>query len=70
VSTGYAITEREFVSIFDDRRTAQRLRRLLIDWQLDLDLSDPLSVRAVHESIQRDPDRHKAVYQIAMDLWR
>jgi hypothetical protein len=68
--TGYEIDEREFVSLFGDRRTAARLRRALRDWQLELDLSDPESVRATHAAVQREPARQRAVYQIAMDLWR
>jgi hypothetical protein len=70
MATGYEIDEREFVSLFGDRRTAERLRRVLRTWQLELDLSDPASVRAVHAAVQREPERQRAVYQIAMDLWR
>ena len=70
MATGYEIDEREFASLFDDPRTAQRLRRALRDWRLELDLSDPASVHSVHAAIQGAPERQRAVYQIAMDLWR
>jgi hypothetical protein len=69
-TSGYEISEREFETLFADDATARRLRRMLASWGLGIDLTDPVSVSAIHSEIQRNPDRRRAVYQVAMDLWR
>ena len=68
--SGYEISEAEFASLFADAATARRLRRILAAWGLGIDPADPSSIGVAHSRIQNDPARQRAVYQVAMDLWR
>mgnify|MGYP001812000062 CR=1 FL=1 len=68
--TGYAISELEFARLLDDAGARRKVLRALRSWGLTVDRTDPASIAAAHATVQEDPVRQRAIYQIAMDLWR
>ena len=69
-SGGYSITEPEFASLLDDKASRTFILLDLRSWGIDLDPEDAESITRVHGLIQADPERQRAIYQIAMALWR
>lgn len=67
---GYALSEREFARLLDDEPSRAEILGTLSGWGIALDPADPASVAAAHDLVQSDPGRQRAVYQVAMRLWR
>jgi hypothetical protein len=69
-ATGYEISEDEFARLLDDAAARRKILRAFSSWGLTVDRADPASIAAAHSTVQADPVRQRAIYQIAMDLWR
>lgn len=81
MESGYGLDERDFRQLIAGRPYRDRIRRLLRQWGYDVtgfdleatitdDRGQTIDVAGLHRRIQGDPERQRALYQTAMDLWR
>jgi hypothetical protein len=68
--SGYGISRDEFVSLLRDAKARGRILELLERAGGGLDPDDADDVARAHDVIQADTTLRRAVYQIAMDIWR